>query len=249
MTTARPMNSGIEPRTSAAATISPQSATAAGLSRAVRERSDDGGNDADVAVEQQRKRDDGEAEHQRREAEADEAADDDERPSSSRGQDVGEKRQRGRRRFRPVEPAVKDIRNADPGGEDRKQPDAQRDDRGQRRRAKHREHIPPRGGRAGLAPPAHLIEADGEKRPEQREAGGEREDEVERVAERGQPDQHDSRQRVKDSDEDADGSASRGSRRALPSAPQGSPWARSCGAGPGVERLGAEIDVKSGRHD
>ena len=205
MTTARPMNSGSEPRTSAAATISPHSATAAGLSRAVPSEATTAGNDADVAVEHQRKRDDAEAERQRREAESDEAADDDERPPPSRGQDVGEKRQRGGRRLRPVEPAVEDIRNADPGGEDREQPDAERDDRGQRRRAKHRERIPPRDGKAGLAPPAHLVEADGEERPEQREAGGEREDEVERVADRGQPDERDSGHRVEDADEDGMG--------------------------------------------
>ena len=53
-----------------------------------------------------------------------------------------------------------------------------------------------------LAPPAHLIEADGDERPDQRKSRREREGKLERARERRHPDQRDPGDRVEKADED-----------------------------------------------
>ena len=58
---------------------------------------------------------------------------------------------------------------------------AERENRGQRWRAKDREGVTPSHRQPALAPAAHFVEADCDERPNEREAGGKRERELERV--------------------------------------------------------------------
>ena len=83
MTTMRPRNSGIEPITSPAATIRPQTAIGPGLTATARSEVHDRRASADIAVEQQRERHDADRQHQHGEQEADADADDDQRPAGA----------------------------------------------------------------------------------------------------------------------------------------------------------------------
>ena len=78
---------------------------------------------------------------------------------------------------------IDDLGSEDPGGEDREQEQAERKNRGQRWRAKDREGVPPSHRKPAFAPPAHLIEADGDEGTDQRKACGERERQMQRIAE------------------------------------------------------------------
>ena len=211
-------------------------------------RGDDGRGEADVAIEHQRKRHDADRQRQRRKAKPDGAADDDQRPAPARGQNVVQERRGRGGRLRSIEPGVKVLRGSDPQREQRQQKEAEHDHGGERRRAKHGEGVPPRRRQARLAPPAELIEADGEERPEQRKARGQREDEVQRARERRQGRQHNAGEGIENADE-------RDMRRHRQKIRKPFLQRGKTVAGPEpaerdrrLERLGPEIDMESIRH-
>ena len=136
-----------------------------------------------VAVEHQREGNHADAKRERGEAKADQPANDDEQPAAPRGQYVGEEGKRRGRRIGSVCPNVDELGGEDPRREDRKQKQAERQDGGQRGRAKDREGVAASHGQPTLAPAAHLVEAERDKRPDQREAGREGKNELQRACE------------------------------------------------------------------
>ena len=96
----------------------------------------------------------------------------------------------------PVKPDVDRLGGDDPPGEDDEQRDAERGDRRQRRRTQHGESVAPVDRAAHLAPPAHLVETDGEERADQGKTGGKGKDELQRVGERAHRGDGDAGQRV-----------------------------------------------------
>ena len=141
-------------------------------------RSFERGDKTNVPVEHQREGNHADAKRERGEAEADQPTDDDQQPAAPRGQHVSEEGKRRGRRIGSVGPNVDELGGEDPGGEDRKQKQAERQDRGQRGRAKDREGVAASHRQPALAPAAHLVKTDRDKRPDQREARGERKDQM-----------------------------------------------------------------------
>ena len=86
--TVRPRNRGSDPTTSKAATIRPHSIIVNRLRATTRERCQQRHRRADIAVEQERKRYDADAQHQDGEQEAHQVADKDKRPSGAGGQHI-----------------------------------------------------------------------------------------------------------------------------------------------------------------
>ena len=101
----------------------------------------------------------------------------------SGGQDIGEEGKRRGRRIGSVEPNVDKLGGEEPGREDHQQNQTERQDRGQRRRAKDGEGVAPSDGETAVAPSAHFVETNGDKRTDQRKAGGERKNELQRACE------------------------------------------------------------------
>ena len=145
------------------------------------ERSLERGHETDVTIEHKRERHDADRKRKRGEAEADQDANDDQRPPAAAGQNVVKEGNRGGRRIGPVEPDIDQFGGEDPGGEDRKQQEAEAENRRERWRAKDGEGVAPSDGEPAFAPPAHLVEADGDERPNDRKAGGERKRQMQRA--------------------------------------------------------------------
>ena len=173
------------------------------------QRRQDGGRQADIPVEEERKGHHADREDEQREQEADADADHDHHPAGGGREHVAEERCEGGRRLRAERGRVDRVRRRQPDEEDRQEHEPEHEDRDESRRGDHPEGVRPAHRKAMLAPAAHFIEADGGDRPEQRETGGEREKERQHVGAERQPRQDQADQRIDQAQQNDVGAAFR----------------------------------------
>ena len=201
-TTMRPRNAGIDPINRLPATIRPQTAIGPRVRSNRSDRRPHRGGKSDIPVQQQRKRNHADRQHQRGEEETNAHSRYDHLPARACREHIADERGDRDRRLGAESELVNQIGRKQPEQKNREQNQSQHKDRTEPGRADHAERIHPRDASALLTPSAHFVKPHRRDRADKCEAGCERKQERQHFVAESQPRQRDADERVDEAKED-----------------------------------------------